>query len=39
MYSYIARRLAFGILTVVGVSIMVFVVMLGAYVTLRRRTA
>ena len=27
MYSYIARRLAFGILTVVGVSIMVFVVM------------
>ncbi len=27
MYSYIARRLAFGALTVVGVSIMVFVVM------------
>ena len=27
MYSYIARRLAFGMLTVVGVSIMVFVVM------------
>jgi peptide/nickel transport system permease protein len=27
MYSYIARRLAFGLLTVVGVSIMVFVVM------------
>ncbi len=27
MYSYIARRLAFGALTIVGVSIMVFVVM------------
>ena len=27
MYSYIARRLAFGALTVIGVSIMVFVVM------------
>lgn len=27
MYSYIARRLAFGVLTIVGVSIMVFVVM------------
>jgi len=27
MYSYIARRLAFGALTVVGVSIMVFVIM------------
>src|SRR3954470_613928 len=27
MYSYIARRLAFGLLTVIGVSIMVFVVM------------
>jgi peptide/nickel transport system permease protein len=27
MYSYIARRLAFGTLTVIGVSIMVFVVM------------
>lgn len=27
MYSYIARRLAFGMLTVIGVSIMVFVVM------------
>ena len=27
MYSYIARRLAFGVLTVIGVSIMVFVVM------------
>jgi peptide/nickel transport system permease protein len=27
MYSYIARRLAFGLLTVVGVSIMVFVIM------------
>ena len=27
MYSYIARRLAFGFLTVIGVSIMVFVVM------------
>ena len=27
MYSYIARRLAFGALTVVGVSIVVFVVM------------
>jgi hypothetical protein len=27
LYSYIARRLAFGALTVVGVSIMVFVVM------------
>src|SRR3954463_10404136 len=27
MYSYIARRLAFGAITVVGVSIMVFVVM------------
>jgi len=27
MYSYIARRLAFGALTVVGVSIMVFIVM------------
>ena len=27
MYSYIARRLAFGTLTIVGVSIMVFVVM------------
>jgi peptide/nickel transport system permease protein len=27
MYSYIARRLAFGMITVVGVSIMVFVVM------------
>ena len=27
MYSYIARRLAFGVLTVIGVSIMVFVIM------------
>jgi peptide/nickel transport system permease protein len=27
LYSYIARRLAFGVLTIVGVSIMVFVVM------------
>src|SRR6266481_7155939 len=27
MYSYIARRLAFGALTVIGVSIMVFVIM------------
>ena len=27
MYSYIARRLTFGALTVVGVSIMVFVIM------------
>src|SRR4029079_5183871 len=27
MYSYIARRLAFGAITVVGVSIMVFVIM------------
>jgi len=27
LYSYIARRLAFGALTVIGVSIMVFVVM------------
>ena len=27
MYSYIARRFAFGALTVIGVSIMVFVVM------------
>src|SRR5260370_436138 len=27
MYSYVARRLAFGVLTIVGVSIMVFVVM------------
>jgi peptide/nickel transport system permease protein len=27
MYGYIARRLAFGVLTIVGVSIMVFVVM------------
>src|SRR6516165_4867404 len=27
MYSYIARRLAFGALTVLGVSIMVFVIM------------
>jgi len=27
MYSYIARRLVFGALTVVGVSIMVFVIM------------
>jgi len=27
MYSYIARRLAFGLLTVIGVSIMVFVIM------------
>jgi peptide/nickel transport system permease protein len=27
MYGYIARRLAFGVLTVIGVSIMVFVVM------------
>jgi ABC-type dipeptide/oligopeptide/nickel transport system permease component len=27
MYSYIARRLAFGALTVIGVSIMVFAVM------------
>src|SRR3954467_6467883 len=27
MYSYIARRVAFGALTVVGVSIMVFVIM------------
>jgi len=27
MYSYIARRLAFGVLTVIGVSMMVFVVM------------
>ena len=27
MYSYIARRLIFGVLTVIGVSIMVFVIM------------
>ena len=27
MYSYVARRLVFGALTIVGVSIMVFVVM------------
>jgi peptide/nickel transport system permease protein len=27
MYSYIARRLAFGLLTVIGVSIMVFIIM------------
>jgi peptide/nickel transport system permease protein len=27
MYSYIARRLAFGVMTVIGVSIMVFVIM------------
>jgi peptide/nickel transport system permease protein len=27
MYSYIARRLVFGALTVIGVSIMVFVIM------------
>src|SRR5438045_4345686 len=27
MYSYIARRLAFGALTIIGVSIMVFVIM------------
>ncbi len=27
MYSYIARRLAFGVLTVIGVSIMVFIIM------------
>jgi len=27
MYSYIARRLAFGVVTVIGVSIMVFVIM------------
>src|SRR5215468_5644200 len=27
MYSYVARRLAFGTLTVIGVSIMVFVIM------------
>src|SRR5229473_5792851 len=27
MYSYVARRLAFGLITVIGVSIMVFVVM------------